>query len=117
MKKELRSKILAQALTEIAFARRYKQGRISTWQLNEDLYYGNKKKSDEARANVDLGQMQEHVHTLLSKIDNPLTFKFTDETFQNFIDNLFFHGRDTLALYSKIQTLEYPQLPYSGDWR
>ena len=76
IKKELREKIVAQALDEISFARRYKQGKVSNWKLNEDLYYGNKKKSDEARANVDLGQMQEFVHTLLSKIDNPLTFKF-----------------------------------------
>ena len=76
IKKEVRHKIVAQALTEISFARRYKQGKVKNWQLNEDLYYGNKRKSDESRANVDLGQMQEHVHTLLSKIDNPLTFKF-----------------------------------------
>ena len=76
LKKELRDKIVTQALDEISFARRYKQGKIRNWQLNEDLYYGNKKKTDEARANVDLGQMQEYVHTLLSKIDNPLTFTF-----------------------------------------
>jgi hypothetical protein len=76
IKKELRDKIVRQALDEISFARRYKQGKTSLWKINEDLYYGNKKKSDEARANVDLGQMQEFVHTLLSKIDNPLTFTF-----------------------------------------
>lgn len=76
IKKETRDKIVAQVLNEISFARRHKQGKVKNWQLNEDLYYGNKKKSDESRANVDLGQMQEHVHTLLSKIDNPLTFKF-----------------------------------------
>ncbi len=77
LKKELRDKIVAQALDEIAFARRYKQGKVGNWKINEDLYYGNKKKTDEARANVDLDQMQEFVHTLLSKIDKPLTFKFT----------------------------------------
>jgi hypothetical protein len=76
IKKELRDKIVSQVLDEISFARRHKQGKVRNWQLNENLYYGNKKKSDESRANVDLGQMQEHVHTLLSKIDNPLTFKF-----------------------------------------
>lgn len=76
IKKEVRDLIVTQALDEISFARRHKQGKIRNFQLNEDLYYGNKKKSDESRANVDLGQMQEHVHTLLSKIDNPLTFKF-----------------------------------------
>lgn len=77
IKKEVRDKIVAQSLKEIAFARRHKQGKIAKWQSIEDFYYGNKKKTDEARANVDLGQMQEHVHTLLSKIDNPLTFVYT----------------------------------------
>jgi hypothetical protein len=68
--------ITAQSLKEIQFARDYKQGKISNWQKNENLYYGVKEKSTESRANVDLGQMQEFVHTLLSKIDNPLVFKF-----------------------------------------
>lgn len=76
VKKETRTKIVAQALEELAHARRYKQGRVPSWHLNEDLYYGKKRKTNESRANIDLGQMQEHVHTLLSKIDNPLTFKF-----------------------------------------
>lgn len=76
IKKELRDKIVAQSLGEISFDRRYKRGKTPLWKVNEDLYYSNKKKSDEARANVDLGQMQEFVHTLLSKIDNPLTFTF-----------------------------------------
>ena len=76
IKKETRLKIIAQALNNMDFARTYKKGKTATWQLNEDLYYGVKRKSDDSRANVDLGQMQEHVHTLLSKIDSPLTFKF-----------------------------------------
>lgn len=46
------------------------------WRTNEDLYYGRKISSDTSRANVDLGRMQEFIHTLLSKIDNPLTFRF-----------------------------------------
>ncbi len=71
-----RQKIIAQALTEIRFARDFKQGKIKNWQINEDLYYGRKPKSIDSRANVDLGQMSSFVHTLLSKIDNPLTFKF-----------------------------------------
>lgn len=76
IKKEIRDKIVTQALDELSFARIYKQGKVRNWQLNEDLYYGNKRKTDDARANVDLGQMQEFVHTLLSKIDSPLTFKY-----------------------------------------
>ena len=76
IRKETRTKIVAQVLDEISHARRYKQGKVSNWQKNEDLYYGKKVPTKESRANVDLGQMQEHVHTLLSKIDSPLTFKF-----------------------------------------
>lgn len=76
IRKETRKKIEAQVLDEISHARRFKQGKVKNWNLNEDLYYGKKVHSKEARANVDLGQMQEHVHTLLSKIDSPLTFKF-----------------------------------------
>jgi hypothetical protein len=77
IRKEIRDKISTQALQEIQFARTFKQGKITNWQKNEDLYYGNKPKSDESRANVDLGLMQSFVHTLWSKIDNPLIFKFT----------------------------------------
>ena len=40
------------------------------------MYYGGQKKNLESRANVRLSRMQEFVHTLLSKIDNPLVFKF-----------------------------------------
>ena len=76
IKKEIRDKIVAQALSNKDFAERYKQGKVANWKKNEDLYYAKKVKTDESRANVDLGQMQEHVHTLLSKIDSPLTFKF-----------------------------------------
>lgn len=72
-----KDKIAAQALEEINFARIYKQGKIKNWKLNEAMYYGEKPSSIESRANVELGRMQEFVHTLLSKIDNPLLFKFT----------------------------------------
>jgi hypothetical protein len=76
MDKQTIDKITAQAINEISWARTYKQGKVKNWQKNEDLYYGKKQSSVEARANVDLGRMQEFVHTLLSKIDNPLVFKF-----------------------------------------
>lgn len=72
-----RQKIISQAIREIQFARNYKQGKTKNWQLNEDLYYGKKLPTEEtSRANVDLSRMQEFVHTLLSKIDTPLSFKF-----------------------------------------
>src|ERR1035437_1022502 len=66
--------IVGQAIKEIAFARRYKQGKIRNWQKNEEMYYGKKQVSTEARANVDLARMQEHVHTVMSRIDDPLIF-------------------------------------------
>lgn len=76
MDKETQDKIVTQSLKEISFARRYKQGKVTNWNKNEEMYYGRKRLSTESRANVDLGRMQEFVHTLLSKIDNPLIFKF-----------------------------------------
>lgn len=77
IKYETRQAIIAQALKEIEFARTYKQGKVRNWQINEDLYYSKKPKSLESRANVDLGQMSAFVHTILSKIDSPMVFKFT----------------------------------------
>lgn len=91
LSREDRDKIVAQALKEIAFARTHKQGKVRrTWQPNEDLYYSRGQYNDyyyttaasgqsqpsTSRANVDLGQMAAFVHTILSKIDNPLIFKF-----------------------------------------
>lgn len=89
IRKELRDKIVNQSLLEIGFARTYKQGIIWRWERNEDLYYARKygvEKRDnkdvgsqanlESRANVELGKMQSFVHTVLSKIDSPLTFMY-----------------------------------------
>ena len=76
IRKDVRDKIVAQALDEIQFSRTFKRGKIANWQLNEDLYYSKLKKTNDARANVDLARMQEFVHTLLSKIDTPLVFKY-----------------------------------------
>lgn len=77
LRKDIRDKIVDQSLNEIQFARQYKQGKVTNWHKNEDLYFAKKAKSEDSRANVDLGRMQEFVHSLLSKIDNPLLFKFT----------------------------------------
>ena len=88
---ETRQKIIAQALQEIVFAREYKQGKTRNWKQNENMYYSRKIDMDpttssvgilpnsqnaSARANVDLGKMAGFLHTLLSKIDTPLMFKF-----------------------------------------
>lgn len=74
---EDKQNIVAQAIREINFARRYKQGKVRNWQKNEEMYYGKKVTQDASRSNVDLGQMQEHVHTILSKVRDPLVFNFT----------------------------------------
>lgn len=79
MRKEIRDKIVAQALDEISFARHHKQGKIAGWQKNENLYYGKKATTDSSRSNVDIAsaKMQEYVTTFMSKIDAPLVFKYT----------------------------------------
>lgn len=77
IKKQIRDEISAQIKNEIQFARNYRAGKIKNWQKNEEMYYGTKKPTDSSRANVDLGKMQEFVHTLLSKINTPLIFKYT----------------------------------------
>jgi hypothetical protein len=76
MTREDKQAIVKQAQAEIETARLHKEGRVASWQKNEEMYYGKKKKSDNARANVDLARMQEFVHTLLSKVDDPLVFEF-----------------------------------------
>ena len=75
--KQTIDKIAAQSINEIDIARTYKNGKVKSWQSNESMYYGVKETSVNSRANISLGRMQEFVHTLLSKIDNPLVFKFT----------------------------------------
>ena len=77
MKEQEIQEIRDQAIKEIDFARSYKQGKIKNWQANESMYYGKKIATTESRANVDLGRMQEFVHTLLSKVKDSLMFKFT----------------------------------------
>lgn len=74
--KQTMDKIASQAMEEIAFARSFKQGKVKNWQKNEEMYYRKKVSSEDSRANVNLGRMQEFVHTILSKIDNPLVFNF-----------------------------------------
>ena len=75
--KQTIDKIAAQSINEIDIARTYKNGKVKSWQSNESMYYGVKETSEDSIANISLGRMQEFVHTLLSKIDNPLVFKFT----------------------------------------
>lgn len=74
MKQATLDAIIAQAINEISVSRTFKQGKTRNWQLNERMYYGADKKLLESRSSVQLARMQEFVHTLLSKIDNPLVF-------------------------------------------
>jgi hypothetical protein len=76
MTDEKKNLLLTQVAEEIQHARAHKQGKITSWQKNEDFYYAKKQKSEDSRANVELGRMQEFVHTLLSKVDDPLLFEF-----------------------------------------
>jgi len=92
--KEIRDRVVSQALREIQWARVYKQGKIRNWQINEQMYYTKVNKSSYAtglnygnisaansllatsRSNVNLARMQEFVHTLQSKTNTPLVFKY-----------------------------------------
>jgi hypothetical protein len=97
MNKQTVDKIAEQALNEINFARVFKQGKVSNWQKNEEMYYQRKRKIPEARASVQLGQMQQFVHTLLSKIDNPLIFKFAKrKTRKQNVLNVSTHSASTI---------------------
>lgn len=71
-----KQEIAAQAVREISFNRKYKQGKIRNWQRNEELYYIRKQVIEQARSSVELGKMQGYVEQLLSEIDDPLLFKF-----------------------------------------
>lgn len=77
IKQETLEKIKAQIGNEIIFARNYKQGKVSNWQKNEDLAYARKVYNESSRSNIDLGRGEEFISTLLSKIDNSISFKFT----------------------------------------
>lgn len=76
MRQDTVDKLSAQALEEISKGRTFKQGKTQTWRLNEDMYYNKKVFIDTSRSSVQLARMQELVHTYLSKVDNPLQFKY-----------------------------------------
>lgn len=97
-----RDKIVSQALTEIQFARDYKQGIVWRWFKTENLYYTNKdfrynntliqdtgsinQLNPESRSNVNIAaaKMFSFVESYLSKIDTPLTFKFAKPTMADY---------------------------------
>ena len=85
-----RDTLSTQALKEIDYSYRYKKARMSSWNKNEDMmnpdrtspavvspYGGNTfQQAGDTRAQVPLYKMHGFVHTILSKIDSPLTFKY-----------------------------------------
>jgi len=83
-----RDELAKQALNEIDFSYRYKKARMSSWNKNEDMMnpdksspsvispYGGSTQQADTRAQVPLYKMHGYVHTILSKIDSPLTFKY-----------------------------------------
>lgn len=72
-----RDKLVTQAKKEIQFAYNYKKGRIASWNKIEDMYFGKKEVQRETMSNLDISKMQGYVHTILSKIDSPLVFKYS----------------------------------------
>lgn len=85
---KVRDNLAKQSLKEIDYSYRYKKARMTSWNKNEDMMspdriasdgklpYGGSAYSTETRAQVPLYKMHGFVHTILSKIDNPLTFKY-----------------------------------------
>lgn len=83
-----RDELAKQALKEIDFSYRYKKARMTSWNKNEDMMnpdksspsvispYGGSTNQADTRAQVPLYKMHGYVHTILSKIDSPLTFKY-----------------------------------------
>ena len=74
---DINQTILAQSLKEYNIALKYRSQRISSWHKNEDLYLQRKKREIQGRHNILLGEMQGFIDTLLSKIDDPPTIRFT----------------------------------------
>jgi len=69
--------LLAQSLKEYDIAVKYRSPRVvNSWYKNEDLYFQRKKKEIQGRHNIQLGEMQGFVDTLISKTDDPPAIQF-----------------------------------------
>lgn len=87
---KVRDALAKQALKEIDYSYRYKKARMTSWNKNEDMMnpdrtspavvspFGSNtfQQAGDTRAQVPLYKMHGFVHTILSKIDSPLTFKY-----------------------------------------
>lgn len=78
IKKQIREELKIQVGREITTARWYKQNRVTSWHKNENLLYESErfKKEYDTRSQVALNKMNGYLHTIMSKIDNPLVFKY-----------------------------------------
>ncbi len=104
--KTLRDKLITQSLDEIDRARKYKKGRISQWQANEDLVFGKKPPTIPHHTNVMLPKMQGFENTLLSKIRNFPALKYLK-------------GEEADLKKAKRMTalLEQTAKPTNGNWK
>lgn len=75
---KLIEKLEQQAKSEIEFARKYRERRVTQWHINEALYYGKKNSLEDVRANAGIAnaKAQGFVSALLSKIDAPPNIKY-----------------------------------------
>ncbi|HEX8266969.1 MAG TPA: hypothetical protein VF596_16325 [Pyrinomonadaceae bacterium] len=104
--KKTRDALITQAISEIEHAREYKRGRIKQWKANEDLVFGRKPENIPHRSNVMLPKMQGFENTLLSKIRNFPTLKYTK-------------GEESDLKKAKRLTslLEQTAKPTNGNWK
>lgn len=104
--KKTRDALITQSLSEIEHAREYKRGRIKQWKANEDLVFGRKPENIPHRSNVMLPKMQGFENTLLSKIRNFPTLKYTK-------------GEESDLKKAKRLTslLEQTAKPTNGNWK
>lgn len=77
--KRTREAIAEQIKTEIDTARLAKRPHLSRWKVNEDLLNESErfKKDYDTRSQIALNKMRGHIQTVLAKIDDPLSFKFS----------------------------------------
>lgn len=99
-------KILEQCLKEYEAALKYRHPRIvESWHPNEDLYYAKKQKKLKGRHNIQFGDMQGFVDTMLSKIDDIPSIKFQPTT-----------EADFKKAKKVTKAWELDSSPLRGDW-
>ena len=76
LSKTLKDKITLQSSLEYEHALKYRQKREADWRTIDDLYYGKRKKSLIARAQVHVPKMQGTIETFISKVDDDIYIHF-----------------------------------------